>query len=125
MDQLGKISNHGPFGCSLSKLHFLREKKYGLLSELLFKCDMCNSEFMVSTSENDPKFNINDAAVSGIMSIGCGYSKMETLFASLDVPCMSKEKYKKVHDKVCDGWEACALEEMRVAAKEESEMVLP
>ncbi|KAJ3649980.1 hypothetical protein Zmor_021693 [Zophobas morio] len=92
------------------------EKRRGLSSDIYFKCDMCNAVFCISTDDhNSTKIDVNMGAVSGIVSVGGGFSKLEEILACMDILCMSKVFYSKKHERVSDGWKETAMEKMKAA----------
>ncbi|KAF2886098.1 hypothetical protein ILUMI_20075 [Ignelater luminosus] len=122
LECLKRINLHGErFGCSINNLVFTLERRYGLRSELFFKCNMCNETFKLSTVDpNGTSMNLNTAAVAGCMSTGNGYSNMEELLSVMNIPPMSSSTYKEHHRIASAGWEAVALEKMTEAAQEEA-----
>lgn len=121
--QLLDISNHNSaLGCNMSCLKMTKEIKKGFLSKFCFSCRMCNEKFELKNCK-DPDcstaLNINDNVVSSFMSIGAGYSGLEQVSASLNIPCMSDKLYAKCHKKVCELWELAKEKSMEEAAKEE------
>lgn len=120
--QLQEISNHGPFGCTLLNLEIISELRNGLQSTFKFKCKMCNAIKEISTDSNGSEFNINSAAVLGILSIGCGFSQMEELLATINMPCMSYRKFSSEHDKIGHILHKTAAQQMEQAGKEEAKI---
>lgn len=116
-----KVSSHCErFGCTLNNMELINENRDGLMSKFVLKCNMCCDHFIISTTKQDGTLNLNDRAVSGIMSIGGGFYNLEEFLSSLDIPCMSSKAYRKSHGSVSSGWEEAALEKMRLAATEEA-----
>ncbi|KAF2896226.1 hypothetical protein ILUMI_09949 [Ignelater luminosus] len=99
LECLKRINLHGErFGCSINNLVFTLERRYGLRSELFFKCDMCNETFKLSTVDpNGTSMNLNTTAVAGCMSTGNGYSNIEELLSVMNIPPMSSSTYKEHH----------------------------
>ncbi|KAF2884701.1 hypothetical protein ILUMI_21498 [Ignelater luminosus] len=108
LECLKRINLHGErFGCSINNLVFTLERRYGLRSELFFKCNMCNETFKLSTVDpNGTSMNLNTAAVAGCMSTGNGHSNMEELLSVMNIPPMSSSTYKEHHRIASAGWEA-------------------
>lgn len=123
LETLKLISCHGrEFGCSLNNLNLKMEERRGLKSNLHLYCNMCNAEFLIPTTRScDESMDINTAAVSGIVSIGGGFSNLQELLSTMNIPCMASTTYQKYHEYVSSGWEATAIEKMKDAAKEEAE----
>ncbi|GBO33029.1 hypothetical protein AVEN_224575-1 [Araneus ventricosus] len=71
-----------------------------------------------------PTMNANTAAVTGIMSIGGGFSNMEEFFSALDIPSMSEKTFIKEQEKISDAWEVTALKEMELAVSEERSLAI-
>lgn len=84
---------------------------------------MCHEKFKISTSR-DSDDNVNKDAVLAVMSIGSGFSHLEQLSASLDIPCMSPRFYSKVHDEICDIWEETSIKTMKNAADIERQLAI-
>jgi hypothetical protein len=86
---------------------------------------MCNLDKIVWTEPSKSNdMSANTAAVTGIMSIGGGFSNMEEFFAALDIPSMSVATFTKEHEKLCEEWESTALNEMLEAGKEEKRLAI-
>lgn len=69
-----KVSLHCQrFGCALNNLEVVNEKRDGLMSKFGLKCNMCNDNFIITTTKQDGTLNLSGRAVSGIMSIGGGF----------------------------------------------------
>lgn len=126
--QLQKISSHNSaFGCNLSCLKLTKETKKGFLSKFHFICQMCNLKFVLKNCRDSDKsrdLNLNDSAVSSFMSIGAGFSGLELVSASLNIPCMSDKLYAKCHTKACKLWELAKEKSMADAAKEEYDLAI-
>lgn len=85
--QIKEKDNHDPYGCSFKDMVCVNEKKIGLKSSFAFKCDFYLKTYTVD-SEN-PEANMTDiniAAVAGIMNVGGGFSQLQTMTASLEIP---------------------------------------
>lgn len=120
------MNEHSPFGCSISNMTIISEKRMGLNSCLKFKCSMCNLEKTVWTNsvEKSSSLGINTAAVIGILGIGAGFSNMEEFFAALNVPSMSVNTYAAEHEFVSNAWDECAVKEMETAVEREKELAI-
>lgn len=88
---------------------------------------MCNTKFELKNcpdSNNCLDLEVNDNIVSSFMSIGTGFSGLEMISASLNIPCMSDKLYAKCHTKACELWELAKEKCMADAAKEEYDLAL-
>lgn len=120
LEQIKAVNNHNPvMGCTFGNMDLIKETRFGLRSVICMKCNMCNLECNVTTDCVGNGMDVNTASVAGSMAIGIGYSQLEELLSAMEVPALSSKTYLKYHDQVSDGWEASALQEMEVAAKEE------
>lgn len=122
-----KNSNHkGPFGCSFLNMTFISEKKHGLRSTFKFKCDVCNIVLCIESEKSKPEtyLPINEAAVSGSISAGIGFTQLSELCATMDIPCMASCTFllvqefinKKIHD--------VAEAQMKIAGDEERRLAI-
>lgn len=119
------LNDHSPLGCSISDMVPVAETRRGLNSGIRFKCKMCNVQEVVWTEKmQSESMQINTAAVSGAMSIGCGFSNLEEFLSCLNVPSMSSNTFQKEHDYITAAWEKTASEEMKRAAMEEKRLAV-
>lgn len=127
-EQVQAAAEHSKgFDCGIKYLIPINEHQNGLCSKLFFKCTMCNTKIKLETSQNGKKvqsFDINQALAIGASSIGCGFSQMEQLFSTLDVPFMSHVKYQNTEDETGEYWKDTASAMMVEAAKEEAEAAI-
>lgn len=108
-------------GCTFDNLQLLKERQVGLQSTFTIKCNMCNIELQLfSSNTSDSGMDVNRGAVTGAMMTGIGRSNLNELLASLDLPVFTQNVYTKCHDEVAKWWKAAAEESMREAAKEEA-----
>lgn len=123
LNKIKEINNHNTaMGCTISNVEIMSEHLFGFRTNILLKCNMCNITFnLKSANPDDDKMDINTASVAGAMAIGIGFSQLQELFCTMEIPCMSYKTYDKYHDKVSDAWEETALHEMEIAAREEIE----
>ncbi|KAH9637625.1 hypothetical protein HF086_007339 [Spodoptera exigua] len=111
------------FGCTLSNVHIIAEKRKSLLSKFTLKCDMCNVKFYLD-SEPISNLDLNKAATSGIISTGIGFSQFNELFASMDCPSFTQKYYDKVQNKIYDDWRSTAISVMEAAGKRERDAAI-
>ena len=123
IEQLICIGSHGSvFGCNLSNLKFCSEKTSGLHSKFSITCGMCNEKFFLETTRrSNHNADINYEAVSGIMSLGLGFTHLKMFLACLNIPSITLRLYTSIHDTVCSRWQRAAEQSMAQAAREESE----
>lgn len=124
IEKIQALNNHSNFGCTFADMYLISEDKSGFKSGFKFKCKMCNIEQILWNEDISEKQNINTDVVTGIMSIGCGYSNMEELFSILNIPSMCNNTFIKEHERVSKAWEETALIEMEAAANEEKKLAI-
>ena len=106
-------------------MKIISEKRRGLVSGIKMKCKMCRySKLLWTENLQDNTMNSNTAAVTGIMNIGGGFSNLNELLSTINIPSMSEHTFIKEHDKLSDAWEATALNEMKMAASEEKKLAI-
>ncbi|KAF2888593.1 hypothetical protein ILUMI_17580, partial [Ignelater luminosus] len=59
-----------------NKIEIVNEIKKGFISQFVLQCNVCKVEHTISTDKNDGRLNTNGAAVTGTISIGCGFSQV-------------------------------------------------
>lgn len=87
-------------------------------------CQMNLELLNCNEPDSSTDLNLNDNVVSSFMSIGVGFSGLEQVAASLNIPCMSDKLYAKCHSKVCGLWELAKEKSMEEAAKEEYDLAI-
>lgn len=126
INQLAEINEHGQqFGCNFNYLEIISETSVGLVSKFNFKCKMCNRNFHVMSDDGEKGcMNVNQQAVSAVLSIGSGYTHLQTLTSSLDIPGVNPKLYLDTQSTVFDWWERAATYSMEQAAKAEKEYAI-
>lgn len=104
---------------------FRSEIKRALRSVFKFQCTSCRIWKRVEScpGKKAASANVNEAAITGIVSIGLGYSHLQELLAHLNIPGMSQPTYNKFDRKLqTNVWllakkleEEALLEEIRLA----------
>lgn len=122
-EQLKAASNHSTlFGCSIVDLIPLKEKRLGLHSRLFYKCKMCNTVLQCETTNRDnpdKSFDVNESLLIAASTTGCGFTQMDEILSTLDIPCMSFKLFAKTEDKIGHFWKDTAQQMMKEAADEE------
>jgi len=122
-----KNSNHkGPFDCSFVNMTFISEKKYGLRSTFKFKCDICNIIMSIDSEKSKPEnyLPINEAAVSGSISAGIGFTQLSELCATMDISCMASCSFVLVQDFINKRIHDVAEAQMKIAGDEERRLAI-
>lgn len=116
------MGNHGPLGCTQDNIVLVREKRLGLKSCFIFKCNFCNVEQSVwSEIEKPDVMDVNTSAVSGTITTGGGHTQLEEILTTMNIPSMSDKTFRKFEIKICDGLMSTAAQEMKKAAEEEAQ----
>ncbi|KAF0706743.1 Uncharacterized protein FWK35_00032907, partial [Aphis craccivora] len=122
-----KNSNHkGTFGCSFLNMTFISEKKHGLRSTFKFKCDVCNIIMFIESEKSKPEtyLPINEAAVSGSISAGIGFTQLSELCAAMDIPCMTSCTFVLVQGFINNKIRYIAEAQMKIAGDEERRLAI-
>lgn len=81
--------------CTGGMLQFKSEDRKGLVSTLIYKCNICDKEIFIKTE--DPKNEIiNKALVWGTLATGSVYEHTSELLSILDIPSMSRNMFFNV-----------------------------
>lgn len=121
-----KFDNHcRGIECSFRDLIFIGARAYGLKYKLFFKCRMCNFESAVwSEPPPEESLDVNVGAVVGGILTGTGYTQLKESCAAMNVQCMARKTYEKIHETAAETFAKIAEESMIEAANEERELAL-
>lgn len=119
-----QLINHKGFECSFRDLEFLKERRKGFISTFYFACKICGIKVTIDSEKDDNDININMAIVSSIVNIGQGYSQLEELTATLNMPNMSNRMYQETHTNIFNHFNDIAWKEMLLAGKEEAKLAI-
>ncbi|KAH7942387.1 hypothetical protein HPB49_023753 [Dermacentor silvarum] len=129
VDAVRSLDNHV---CpkSTGRFVFVKERKVGLWSELMFSCNECGERKKLTTDPvpeptsltDKTILGINDAAVWAFMSIGSGHSQFEEAMSIMEVPAMSKAAFLRREESLGKCWKAVLLDQMIKAGKEEKRL---
>ncbi|XP_050309467.1 uncharacterized protein LOC126745672 isoform X4 [Anthonomus grandis grandis] len=112
---------HKPFDCTLVDMELIKEKRNGLYSEFTLKCKMCNVTKVISNEENKfQQLELNSSVVLSTISTGLGYSQINEVAASMNMPFMSYKTISSHHEKVGHLIRESAWKSMEEAAAEEA-----
>ncbi|KAJ8673762.1 hypothetical protein QAD02_011490 [Eretmocerus hayati] len=110
--------------CGVSTITFDVGHRYGLASEMMFYCSKCNE--MVTKVISSPRvdntgtsaFEVNERCVDAVLSIGAGFSSLQSICSKLDMNCMSLSTYHSHMKSVKE--RALALKEQVLAKSREA-----
>lgn len=105
--------------CFAEGLIFCEDSRYGLCSNFLLKCKMCDFSKGFSSSEkhiNAPE--INTRLVYGLRQLGKGFSSAYKLCSTLNLPSLSKTAYVKHERKLTTVVKGVAEKFMKSAASD-------
>jgi len=122
-----KNSNHkGPFGCSFLNMTFISEKKHLLRSTFRFKCNVFNIIMFIESEKSKPEtyLPINEAAVSGSISAGIGFTQLSELCATMDIPCMASCTFVLVQGFINNRIYDVAKTQMKITGDEERRLAI-
>ncbi|XP_077260812.1 uncharacterized protein LOC143896691 [Temnothorax americanus] len=112
--------------CQFKDWKLVHSRRCGLLTQLFFKCQMCNYEDNIwsEPTESAENVDINNSAVATTITVGSGYAQLEEFCAGINVPCMSEKTYIKSRENVIDYFEKTAMESMIMAGELEKQLAL-
>ncbi|KAF0705631.1 Uncharacterized protein FWK35_00033523, partial [Aphis craccivora] len=119
-----QLINHKGFECSFRDLEFLKEGRKGFISTFYFACKICGIKVTIDSEKDNNDININMAIVSSIVNIGQGYSQLEELTATLNMPNMSNRMYQETHTNIFNHFNDIAWKEMLLDGKEEAKLAI-
>ncbi|KAJ8868882.1 hypothetical protein PR048_030423 [Dryococelus australis] len=88
---------------------------------------MCHITEPISTelpSKDATTVNVNASAVSGMIATGRGYSQLEEICASLNMPCISRNTWDIYHNTLYKDIYKTAWDLMEEAAGEEAKLAI-
>lgn len=92
MNQAMRIQVDHSKVCTGGMLEFFEEKKKGLRSTFIYKCNMCDKLISVHTEHSSHETK-NKAFVWGTLATGSIYEHSTELLSVLDVPQMSRKMF--------------------------------
>ena len=111
--------------CQFKDWKLIKSYRRGLMTQLFFKCQMCNYEDNFWSEPIEPeRLDINTAAVAGTITMGIGYAQLEELCAAMNIPCMSEPTYFKYTENLIDDFTKTAMENMKMAGEAEKQLAL-
>lgn len=110
--------------CTSGQLELSEEKHIGLMSKIVFKCDLCSEVVEKYTEEPDKINNINSAMTWGTLSTGTSYSRIKEFLAVLQVPCLNYKMFHKIEMDLSTKWTEELWKSIKEAGKEELQHAL-
>lgn len=110
---------HAPFDCTIANMKIIKEIRHGLHSEFVLQCKMCLIIRHITNEDKSESLNSNSAIVLGSISTGIGYTQVNELAASLNMPLMSSKTFNLYHESVAGIVRESLTKSMEDAAAEE------
>lgn len=107
-------------------MELLYERRFGLRSNFTFSCKMCKIVRIIESEEERPKsyMPINEAALSGSISIGIGHSQLEEICATMDISSMTSNTFIRNHNIIGKKIHEIAENVMKIAGEEERKLAI-
>lgn len=103
----------------------MNETRNGFISKFVFKCNNCGiNENIYNEDPKTKDLNINMAMVTAMVNVGQGFSQMDEICATLNMPNMCNRTYQNVHNDVYHHMHDLAWNEMAAAGKEEAKLAI-
>lgn len=123
-EQICNSKRHEPFDCSLIDMTVVSEHGNGLLNTFVLKCQLCGITEQLATEDvkSEEQLNVNTALTLATVSTGVGFSQVEEITATLNMPMMSDKTYQKYHLLVAATIRQTAWDVMEESGREEAEL---
>ncbi|KAF2887024.1 hypothetical protein ILUMI_19149 [Ignelater luminosus] len=110
--------------CTGGCLEYFQEKRNGLISSFVYKCNVCDKEMVLETepTTSSKRSMLNYVAVWGTLATGSCYAHLEEFLSVLDAPALSKKMFFKHERELSSMWKDSLWEVMKLAGKEEHEI---
>ncbi|KAF2893297.1 hypothetical protein ILUMI_12878, partial [Ignelater luminosus] len=110
--------------CTVDRLEYFQEKRNGLISSFVYKCNVCDKDMVLETelTTSSKKSMLNYAAVWGTLATGSHYAHLEEFLTVLDVSALSKKVFFKHKRKLGSMWKDSVWEVVEQAGKEKHEI---
>ncbi|KAJ8973884.1 hypothetical protein NQ317_019297 [Molorchus minor] len=106
--------------CSTGNMQLVRENRFGLVSQLHFRCNVCNYEAIKHTEDPENiKSKINYGAVWGTLATGSTYTHLKEQLSVLDIPSLSYRLFHRIEIEIGDHWKSYLWASIEDAGKEE------
>lgn len=103
-------------------MKIIKEIRHGLLSEFVLQCKMCNCLKHITNEDKSEYMNVNSAIVLGSISTGIGYSQINEVAASLNIPLMSMKTFNSYHESTAKIIKSSLWKSLGDAAAEEAKL---
>ncbi|XP_074035211.1 uncharacterized protein [Leptinotarsa decemlineata] len=121
--QIFSDRKHEPFSCDLTDMVPIRETRKGLFSSFLLKCKMCCLIQTITTERSEcTEMDINSGLAVAAISTGVGFSQLDEIAATVNMPMVTNKTFNKYHDKVSDVLRKSTWDSMQEAAEEEANL---
>ncbi|XP_077272366.1 uncharacterized protein LOC143902956 isoform X2 [Temnothorax americanus] len=111
--------------CQFKDWKLIKARRKGLLTQLFFKCQMCNYKDNIWSEPTEPDIlDINKAAVAASITTGNGYAQLNEQCAAMNIPSMSEVTYIKYREDLVEEFGKTAMENMIKAGEEEKQLAL-
>ncbi|XP_018566989.1 uncharacterized protein LOC108907691 isoform X2 [Anoplophora glabripennis] len=107
--------------CSGGSLEIAGEKRQGLKSTFILKCNVCDEEVEICNEEPtlDNESTLNKAAAWATACTGSTYKHMTEFFNVLDIPCLSRNSFVAIQKELEQAWQNCLWRNLEEAGEEE------
>lgn len=128
-ERLRQLDSHDlQKGCRFSDCIIVKERQRGFSSDITYKCKNCGKLLVISTNESvnnmkNCEMTTNYLAVLSTLFVGIGFSQLEEIFTTMDIPIMSTKHYQKLQEKIEKSLIEVAATVMKDAAEEEGKSI--
>lgn len=123
LQEYEKLIRHSDI-CTMGRMIFTKETRFGMNSRLHFFCDNCERRAVICTDPHQEGNSLSEAIVWGNLSIGIGRNQCEELFSLMDIPFIAEKTYSCKILQVKKIWEKHMFQQMQKAGEEEREIAV-
>ena len=97
IEQSRKLECHTRVCPKSGRFTFLKERRVGLHSKFVYRCNKCNRKRIIHSAKESPK-EVNSSLVAAVYSIGKGYDHLEELLTGIDVPSLAYATFQRLEN---------------------------
>lgn len=120
--QIFSSEKHDPFDCNITDMYVAKEVSKGLCSTFYLKSKMCGIEKRLNNEDVNNPLSINSAITLGAISTGVGYSQLDEIASSINMPMMAHSTFTQYQDRMSDIVYDTAWKLLEEGGKEEAEL---
>ncbi|XP_070529851.1 uncharacterized protein [Cardiocondyla obscurior] len=111
--------------CLFKDWLLINSRRYGLLTEFMFQCQMCYFKASIWLEPNNSdNLDINSATVAGTITAGIGFAQLQELQAAQNISSMSEPIYITYRESLVDDFQETAMKNMKESGEVERNIAI-